>query len=161
MTTRLFAYALLIGTLALAMSCGGGSSSPPAPSEPTSFLAGTWTGTVTIERDGEPTTTGAVTWTFEVVPNTNRQSFTTTIRSQHAFLPVTARGTTTLTPSNTPPARMSMQGDYPSPRGCTGSLLSVGTADATRIDADFSGVDCVTLAQSTFRGRVALTKSGS
>ncbi len=158
MTTRLFAHGLLFGTLTVAGACGGGSSSPTAPSEPTSFLAGTWTGTVTIERDGAPTTTGAVTWTFEVVPSTNRQSFTTTIRSQHAFLPVTARGTTTLTPSNTPPARMSMQGDYPSPRGCTGSLLSVGTADATRIDADFSGVDCVTLAQSTFRGRVVLTK---
>jgi hypothetical protein len=39
--------------------------------------------------------------------------------------------------------------------------LSVGTAEATTIDADFSGIDCTTLAQSTFRGRVALTKSSS
>jgi hypothetical protein len=152
---------MLLGAMTAVAGCGGSSSSPTAPSEPSSFLAGTWTGTVTIERDGEPTTTGAITWTFEVMPNTNRQSFTTTIRSQHAFLPVTARATTTLTPSNVPPARISTQGDYPSPRGCTGSLLSVGMADTMRIDADFSGVDCLTLAQSTFRGRVVLTKSGS
>ena len=161
MTTRLYTHCILLGAVVIAAGCGGSSSSPTAPSEPSSFLAGTWTGTVTIERDGEPTTTGAITWTFDVMPNTNRQSFSTTIRSQHAFLPVTARATTTLTPSNTPPARISTQGDYPSPRGCTGSLLSVGMAEATRIDADFSGVDCQTLAQSTFRGRVALTKSGS
>ena len=157
------AVVIALGVLVLvaATGCGGSSSSPAAPSEPASFLAGTWTGTVTIERDGEQTTLGAISWTFEVVPNTNRQSFDTTIRSQHPFIPVTARATTTLTPSNTPPARMSTQGDYSSPRGCTGSLLSVGTAEATRIDADFSGVDCLSLAQSTFRGRVALTKSGS
>ena len=161
MTSRLFANGVVAGALAVAAGCGGSAPGPTAPSEPTSFVAGTWTGTLTIERDGEPTTSGPITWTFEVVPNTSRQSFTTTIRSQHAFLPVTARATTTLTPSNTPPARISTQGDYPSPRGCTGSLLSVGMAEATRIDADFSGVDCVTLAQSTFRGRVVLTKSGS
>jgi len=161
MTSRLYTHCVLLGAMAVGAGCGGGSPSPIAPSEPSSFLAGTWTGTVTIDRDGEPTTTGAITWTFEVVPSTNRQSFTTTIRSQHAFLPVTARAMTTLTPSNTPPARISTQGDYPSPRGCTGSLLSVGMAEATRIEADFSGVDCPTLAQSTFRGRVVLTKSGT
>jgi hypothetical protein len=33
--------------------------------------------------------------------------------------------------------------------------------DASTIDADISGIDCTTLAQSTCRGRVALTKSGS
>jgi hypothetical protein len=114
-----------------------------------------------IERDGEPTLTAPVSWTFEVVPDTNRQSFRTTIRSQHAFIPVTITGTSTLTPSNTPPVRISTQGQYPSPRGCTGSILSVGNAEATTIDADFSGIDCTTLAQSTFRGRVTLTKSSS
>jgi hypothetical protein len=75
------------------------------------------------------------------------------------FIPVTVTGTSTLTPSYTPPARISTQGQYPSPRGCTGSILSVGTAEATTIDADFSGIDCTTSAQSTFRGRVSLTKS--
>ena len=143
-----------------AAACGDGSG-PTAPSSQTSFLSGTWTETVTIERDGEPTVSAPISWTFEGVPDTNRQSFRTTIRSQHAFIPVTITGTSTLTPSNTPPVRISTQGQYPSPRGCTGSILSVGTAEATTIDADFSGIDCTTLAQSTFRGRVALTKSTS
>ena len=138
------------------VACGG--TSPSAPSAPASFLAGTWTGTLTIERDGEPTTSGPVTWTFDVVPDTNLQTFRTTIRSQHSWLPITTTVTTALTPGNTPPARISSQGTYPSPRGCTGTLLSVGTAEASRIDADFSGVDCSTLAQSTFRGRVVLSR---
>ena len=60
------------------VACGG--TSPSAPSAPASFLAGTWTGTLTIERDGEPTTSGPVTWTFDVVPDTNLQTFRTTIR---------------------------------------------------------------------------------
>jgi len=138
------------------VACGG--TSPSAPSAPASFLAGTWTGTLTIERDGEPTTSGPVTWTFDVVPDTNLQTFRTTIRSQHSWLPITTTVTTALTPGNTPPARISSQGTYPSPRGCTGTLLSVGTAEASRIDADFSGVDCSTLVQSTFRGRVVLSR---
>ena len=160
MTSRFWTVITLLAIAGLAAGCGG-DSGPTAPSAPTSFLAGTWTGTVTIEREGEPTVSGPISWTFEVVPDTNRQSFRTTIRSQHAFIPVTITGTSTLTPSNTPPARISTQGEYPSPRGCTGSILSVGDATATTINADFSGVDCATLSQSTFRGRVTLTKSTS
>jgi hypothetical protein len=160
MTSRFWTAFALTGGLIGAGGCGG-SSGPTAPSAPQSFLAGTWTGTVTIEREGEPTASGAITWTFEVVPDTNRQSFRTTIRSQHPFLPVTIAATSTITPSNTPPARISTQGQYPSPRGCTGSVLSVGMAEATTIDGDFSGIDCTTLAQSTFRGRVILMKSSS
>jgi hypothetical protein len=160
MTTRTWTLCSALVSLALLTACDGGSP-PSAPSAPASFLAGTWTGTLTIEREGEPTLSGPVTWTFDVVPDTNLQTFRTTIRSQHTWLPITTTVTSAITPSNTPPARISTQGDYPSPRGCTGSLLSVGTAEAARIDADFSGVDCSTLAQSTFRGRVALTKSGT
>ena len=160
MASRFWTPFTLLGLVGFAAGCGGGSG-PTAPSAPTSFLAGTWTGTVTIEREGEPIVSGPISWTFEVVPDTNRQSFRTTIRSQHAFIPVTITGTSTLTPSNTPPARISTQGEYPSPRGCTGSVLSVGDAAVTTIDADFSGVDCATLPRSTFRGRVALTKSSS
>ena len=158
MASRFWTTLMVVSVAGLAAACGG--SSPTAPSSST-FLAGTWTGTVTIEREGEPTVSGPISWTFEVVPDTNRQSFRTTIRSQHAFIPVTINGTSTLTPSNTPPARISTQGEYPSPRGCTGSVLSVGDAAATTINADFSGVDCTSLAQSTFRGRVTLTKSSS
>jgi hypothetical protein len=104
---------------------------------------------------------GATTWTFEVMPGTNLQSFSVHMQSQHPFLPITVTVLSQITPSNTPPARISTtQGDYASPRGCTGSLLSVGTADSRSIDADFSGVDCPSLRDSTFRGRVQLTKPG-
>jgi hypothetical protein len=159
MSARGWSLCGLLVVLTLAAACDGGSSGPAAPSAPQSFLAGTWTGTLTIEREGEPTTSGPTTWTFEVVPGTNLQTFRTTIRSEHAWLPITTTVTSAITPSNTPPARISTQGDYPSPRGCTGSLLSVGTAEASRIDADFSGVDCASLEHSTFRGRVLLTKN--
>ena len=135
-------------------------ATPTSPSS-RSFLEGVWTGTLTIEREGEPTTAGSTTWTFEVVPGTNLQSFNVRIQSQHPFLPVTVTVSSAITPSSTPPARISTQGDYASPRGCTGSLLSVGTAEMGAIDADFSGVDCPSLQHSTFRGRVQLTKTGA
>jgi len=147
-------------TAAGVVGCGGGSTTT-SPSGPQSFLAGTWSGTLTIEREGEPTSTGSVTWTFAVVPDTNLQTFQTTIRSQHSWLPITATVSSAITPSSAPPARISTQGNYTSPRGCTGTLLSVGNAEATRIEADFSGVDCPSLETSTFTGRVTLTKAGS
>ena len=152
---------LLLAASCFAATCGGGTPVPTGPSAQQSFLTGTWTGTLSIERDGEPTTSGAATWTFEPVAGTNLQTFNVTIRSQNPWLTMTATVTSAITPSNQPPARISTQGSYPSPRGCTGSLLSVGNADRTNIDADFSGVDCSTLAQSTFRGHVVLSKTGS
>ena len=159
MSRRPYVYFVVAGLLAIT-ACGR-SGAPSAPSSAPSFLAGTWAGTVTVERQGEPTTSGPITWTFDVVPGTNLQTFQVTIRSQHPWLPITTTVTAAITPSNTPPARISSQGDYASPRGCTGSLLSVGTADVTRIDANFSGVDCPSLAHSTFAGSVTLTKTGA
>jgi hypothetical protein len=158
---RRWTYHVAVVLLLVEFSGCGRESAPTSPSTPRSFLEGVWTGTLTIEREGESTTSGPTTWTFEVMPGTNLQSFNVRIQSQHPFLPITATVLSQITPSNTPPARISTQGDYPSPRGCTGSLLSVGTAEMRTIDADFSGVDCPSLQNSTFRGRVQLTKSGS
>ena len=149
---------LLLTVACLAATCGGGTPVPTSPSAQQSFLTGTWTGTLTIDREGEPSTSGAATWTFAPVDGTNLQTFTVTIRSQNPWLTTTASVTSAVTPSNQPPARISTTGSYPSPRGCTGTMLSVGTADRTSIDADFSGVDCASLAQSTFRGHVVLSK---
>jgi hypothetical protein len=147
--------------LLVALPACGREATPTTPSAPRSFLEGVWSGTLTIERENEATTSGSTTWTFEVVPGTNLQTFNVRIQSQHPFLPITTTVTSAITPSNTPPARISTQGSYASPRGCTGSLLSVGTAETRTIDADFSGVDCPTLEHSTFRGRAQLTKTGS
>ena len=152
---------LLIAASCLAGACGGGTPVPTSPTAQQSFLTGTWTGTLTIDREGEPSTSGAATWTFAPVDGTNLQTFTVTIRSQNPWLTTTASVTSAITPSNQPPARISTTGSYPSPRGCTGTMLSVGTAERTSIDADFSGVDCPSLAQSTFRGHVVLSKTGS
>jgi hypothetical protein len=126
-----------------------------------SFLAGTWHGTTTIQvNPGDPDvpqpSTGAMTWTFEVVPQTNRQTFRATIQSQHAWLPATVLiGSATLTPSNTAPANIGTQGSYASPRGCQATFGSFGIAQVSRIEADFSGVDCD---HTTFTGRVVLAK---
>ena len=151
----------LITIVVATVACDGGTPAPTTPSSSPSFLTGTWTGTLTIEREGELTAAGPSSWTFNVVPGTNLQTSRVTIQSQHPWLPFSTTVTSAITPSNTPPARISTQGDYASPRGCTGSLLSVGTVDASRLDAGFSGVDCPTLAPSTFRGHALLTKSGA
>ena len=148
-----------LAVLLLVIACGRESSSPTGPSS-SSFLSGTWRGTVTIAvNPGDPgvpaRTSGPIAWTFEVVPQTNLQTFRTTINSQHSWLPVTTTASTGLTPSNTPPAQISTQGQFDSPRGCRGTFGSVGTANASRIEADFTGVDCN---QATFTGTVALTK---
>jgi len=147
--------------LVLLTACGGSSPSPTGPSTPTSFLTGTWRGTVTIEvNPGDPNalppSSGAMQWTFEVMPQTNLQSFRTTVRSEHAWLTMTTTATTALTPGNNPPTQISTQGEFDSPRGCRGTFGSVGMAEATRIEADFTGTDCQ---QATFIGRVVLTKN--
>jgi hypothetical protein len=140
-------------------ACGGGGAAPTTPSAPTSFLTGTWRGTLTIQPD--PTgpqppapVEGAVTWTFDVVPQTNLQTFQATIRSENAWLPGTFTGSAAITPTNQPPGQISTLGEYGSPRGCRGRFGSTGVTSATRIEADFTGVDCTT----TFTGRVVLTR---
>lgn len=140
-------------------ACGGSSPAPTAPTTPTSFLTGTWRGTLTIQvNPGDPNApaeaSGPVQWTFEPVAGTNLQTFRATVQSQHPWFASTATGSTALTPGNAS-AQINTLGNFDSPRGCRGTFGSVGTAQATRIDADFTGTDCQ---QATFTGRVVLTK---
>lgn len=149
-----------VPALLMLVGCGGTTSTPTTPSTPTSFLTGTWSGTMTIQVNPgdpivQPPTSGPTRWTFEVVAQTNLQSFRTTVRSEHPWLTMVTTATTGLTPGNTAPAQISTQGQFTSPRGCTGTFGSVGTAQATRIEADFTGTDCQ---QATFVGTVVLTK---
>ena len=150
-----------IPLLVLMTACGGSSPSPTTPSASTSFLAGTWRGTVTIEvNPGDPNalppSSGPVQWKFEVVPQTNLQSFRATVRSEHAWLAMTTTATTALTPGNSAPTQISTQGEFDSPRGCRGTFGSVGRAETTHIEADFTGTDCQ---RTTFIGRLVLTKT--
>lgn len=159
MTVCALRCAATVVSLLMISACGGSSSSPTAPSSGQSFLAGTWRGTVTIQPNADQpnapaATSGATTWTFEVVPQTNLQSFRASIRSEHSWLPISTIATAAIIPGSTAPAQISTQGDYASPRGCRGTFGSFGVAEATRIDADFTGVDC----NATFKGRVILTK---
>jgi hypothetical protein len=159
---RTLAHTCFVLVVACSFTACGGGRAPTAPSGPQSFLAGTWRGTITIainpaDPDALPATSGTTTWTFEVVPDTNLQTFRATIRSEHAWLPISTMATTAIVPGNTPPAQISTQGDFNSPRGCRGSFSSFGMADAMRIDADFHGTDCNL---ATFTGRVVLTKGG-
>ena len=141
------------------IACGGGGSAPTSPTPSQSFLAGTWRGTMTIQPDptgaqpGAPVT-GAVTFTFEVVPQTNLQSFRATIRSENDWLPITLTSSTSMIPGNTPPAQISTQGEYNSPRGCRGTFGSFATAEARSIQGSITGVDCPV----PFTGSVTLTK---
>src|SRR5689334_12247749 len=102
MTRLPVSAAALVAVCALA-GCGR-EATPTGPSGPTSFLVGTWRGTVIIQVDPRspnpaPPTTGDMTWTFEVVPNTNMQSLTTTIQSTHPWLTMQTTGATALSPS--------------------------------------------------------------
>lgn len=148
---------LLLGLAA----CGGGSPTPTGPSTASSFLTGTWRGTLVLQvNPGDPqppaATSGTMEWTFEAVSLTNLQSFRASVRSDHSWLAMTTSGTTTITPSSSAPAQISTQGEFTSPRGCRGTFGSVGRAEAREIEADFTGTDCQT---ATFSGRVVLTKS--
>ncbi len=149
---------VLITTLSVT-ACDSGPA-PTTPSGPQSFLAGTWRGTVTIQVESDrpgtpPASSASTTWTFEVVPQTKQQTFRAIIHSDHPWLPIDTIATTAISPGNTPPAQISTQGDYSSPRGCRGTFGSFGTVDTTHVDADFKGADCNLV---TFSGRVALTK---
>jgi hypothetical protein len=140
-------------------ACGESAPGPVAPSESGSFLTGDWQGAVTIQvdpgaHDAPPGTSGSMTWTFEIVPQTNGQTFRAMIQSAHAWWPITTIASTAIVPGNRPPAQISTHGDYTSPRGCRGTFGSFGVAERTRIDASFSGVDCAV----TFTGRLTLTK---
>ena len=134
--------------------CGDGRA--PTTPTPVSFLEGTWNGTVIIRPDGQPETSGSTTWSFDVVPQTNRQTFDATLQITHEWLSITTMAIAAVAPSATPPTQISTQGDYTSPRGCRGTLGSFGTAEATRIEASFHGVDCNGI---TFDGQVVLTKA--
>ena len=155
-TIRQFLVLLLFAPL---MACGDGGSTPASPTPPQSFLAGTWRGIMTIQPDptgtqpGTPVS-GAVTWTFEVVPQTNLQAFRTTIRSENGWLPIALTSSTSMIPGSSPPAQISTQGEYESPRGCRGTFGSFATADARAIQGGVTGVDCPV----PFTGSVTLTK---
>lgn len=154
--------AWLLSLCLMALSaCGGGSSSPTAPSGGTSFLTGTWRGTLVLQvNPGDPNapapTSGTMEWTFEAVPQTNLQTLRVSIRSDHPWLAMTTNGSAAITPGNTAPANISTQGEFSSPRGCRGTFGSVGQAQGTSIEADFTGTDCNA---ATFSGRLTLTKS--
>jgi hypothetical protein len=141
------------------IGCEDSGSAPTSPTPAQSFLVGTWRGTMTIQPDptgaqpGAPVS-GTVTWTFEVVPQTNLQSFRTTIRSENGWLPISLTSSTSMIPGNTPPAQISTQGEYDSPRGCRGTFGSFATAEARTIQGSITGVDCPV----PFTGSVTLTK---
>ena len=98
---------------------------------------------------------GAVTWTFEVVPADesadvpDNDSVPERMAADHVD---DVDGDDSW---NTPPAQISTQGEYDSPRGCRGTFGSFGNADTNRIQADVTGVDCPV----PFTGTVTLTKN--
>lgn len=161
MTTRsLRGLALsLIGLASMGLANCGGGSTPTSPGE-TSYLSGTWNGTLTISRAGQPDITGPATWTFELVPQSGRQNFSTTIRSQNMWIPVTTTSTIVLTPTADPPGQIGGTGHYTSPRGCTGDFVTTGNATASAIDATFDGIDCADggAVRLPFSGRIRVTK---
>jgi hypothetical protein len=158
--TRLAPFIVASTVLLVACSGDGTTTTGPTPTREDSWLTGTWRGTVTIHREGLPDTTGTTTWTFSVVPLTEKSTFTTTVSIQHPWLPITATLTTALYAPLVPGTRVSTQGAYTSPRGCQGTLGSTGVAGADRIEAVLDGYDCQQLPETgAFSGSVTLMKS--
>ena len=152
-------HAFLLLTFGALVTANCGGSTPTTPSGETSFLSGIWNGTLTITRTGEPDVSGAVTFTFDVVPRSNRQSLNLSIQSSNSWLPVTATSLVALTPSPEPPGRIGGTGSYASPRGCTGDFVVLADATATSLDGTFTGADCLQgLGRVVFDGMVHLTK---
>src|SRR5215218_9753906 len=98
MRQRIVANVFVACGLAACVACGGREPTPTGPSPTGSFLEGTWTGTMTIEREGQATA-GPVSWTFAVVDGTDRRTFRVTIQSQHTWLPVTTTVTSAIEPT--------------------------------------------------------------
>ena len=135
-----------------AQACGPSPTTPSASVD--TFLTGTWSGTMTVSLNGLPAVTGPTTWQFQSVPQTAGSTYRATIQSQNPSLLISTTGSTALTPPSTPPAQISTQGDYQSPRGCRGTFGSFGVVDERRLTATFEGVDC----GQTFEGTVELTR---
>jgi hypothetical protein len=123
-----------------------------------SFLVGTWEGPMTITRAGLPDTVARSTWTFAPIPQTGGAEYTTTVRVQDNWLAINATLSTSFAPPS-PGGQLVTSGTYHSPRQCEGLVSSGGTAQPTRIEATFDGVDCDQFPQTAvFYGRVVLTK---
>ena len=151
---------LVLGACSVA-SCGGSSpTTGPTPSAETSFLTGTWSGTLTITRTGQPDVTGPTSWTFEIIPQTNRQQFRVRLESTNSWLPITATTTVGLSPTPDPPGRVGGTGSYTSPRNCTGQFVTLGDVTATTLNGTFAGMDCndVSGFRVPFDGTMRLTK---
>jgi hypothetical protein len=149
---------VLCVSTALVVSCGDGGSSPTSPGE-TSFLSGAWNGTLAVTPTGQADVSGSTTWTFDVVPQSNRQSLNLRIQSSNSWIPGTMTTLITLAPSPDPPGRIGGTGNYSSPRGCTGDFVVLADVTASSIDGTFSGVDCVQgLGRTGFDGVVHLRR---
>jgi hypothetical protein len=100
-----------------------------------------------------------VTFTFDVVQQSNRQSLNVRIQSSNSWLPVTATSLVALTPSSEPPGRIGGTGTYASPRGCTGDFVVLANATAMSLDGTLTGADCRQgLGRVVFDGTLHLTK---
>lgn len=113
---------LIVASTVLLVACFGDGTTTTAPTTTgeSSWLTGTWRGTVTTIHEGLPDTTGTTTWTFALVPLTNRSTFTTFVSMQHPWLPITATLTPALYAPLVPGTRISTQGAYASPTGVRG-----------------------------------------
>lgn len=157
---RCLGRAIGVGLLLAAAGCGGGSTTggPTGPTPaPEGFLVGRWTGTVTLTMAGRPDAVTPTEWVFQQVPNASGATYTGTAVLHDTWLPVTVGITTVMMP-NTPGGQARTSGFYPSPRGCSGTFWSDGTASSAELTGSINGVDCAGAVPGTFQGTVRLTK---
>lgn len=149
------------GVSLLALGCGTGPNpTAPTPVTPNSFLAGTWSGGVTIQTvdagaGSSPVApgTGAMTCTF--TDGAFSGVFRVTCRITHPGLTITSQQAEGSMNSTTPPTALQVLTDYVSQHGCPATfLLSLDAPSRTRLDGAIRGIDC----GFTYRGLVNLQK---
>jgi hypothetical protein len=119
---------------------------------------GNWSGTLTIERTGEPVSSGEVTWRIDYLDRA-KEPLLINWQSKNPWLSIGTITSGTIDSPTQPPANFTADGSYRSPRGgCVGTISFTGVADARTINADVSGIDCPTLADPNFSGHVELSK---
>ena len=116
--------AIAVSTFLPLLGCGAAVPAPTTPSPAQSFLTGTWRGTMTIQPDPTGPQPGARQRRCDLDVRGGAADEPADLPRDHPlgerWLPITLTSSTSIIPGNTPPAQISTQGDYDSPRGCRG-----------------------------------------
>lgn len=143
-----------LAALTVAVSLVGCGGSPSSPSDnPRNILQGTWNGTFTLTRSGQPDQRSNTQWTF----NGSGSTYQATMQFSTPTLPARIeQGSTVLNPALVYPIELTTNGVYACTQAAPATYSSRGfVSDAQHIEASFHGLDCT---GSPYDGRISLSR---